>query len=325
MDAGKCILRVTKLKSAGGVSGYARHNTRERETPNADAKKRKENTHLVGPDKADQVMSVWRDRVSKDENPRKNAVVALDYMVHASPTALTPEAREKYLKDALAWIIKRHGKENVVQATIHRDERTPAHLHVIVVPLHRHEGRRNNGKMKLNAGHWTDGRKKLSEMQTEFHKEVGLKYGLERGLMGSKAKHQEVKRFYALVAEPFRGIKVEVERPPRLGAFYDLDDWKRIQSEGLSEGVSKAIQPLLAKARLAETVSERNRALEHTNRNLAKTRDKLHAVYEEWLNVALNMPIEDLRLLREAHQREALEKTAPKEKGRDRDRGGMER
>ena len=39
----------------------------------------------------------------------------------------------------------------------------------------------------------------LSEMQTEFAQVVGARHGLERGIKGSRAKHERVKRHYGLV------------------------------------------------------------------------------------------------------------------------------
>ena len=51
--------------------------------------------------------------------------------------------------DSLEWLRKRHGSDNVVGWSIHRDEQAP-HLAVYVVPL-------KDGK--LNAKHFTGGRR----------------------------------------------------------------------------------------------------------------------------------------------------------------------
>lgn len=198
-----CILRVEKLKTEGGVSSYAGHNSRQRDTPNADPARTAANSYLVGGGIA-MSLQRWRSRMALDPKPRKNAVIALDYMVHASPKSLTPEARDKYLMDAFEWIAKRHGRDNIVQAVIHRDEVTEAHLHVIVVPLIANK----KGIQKLNASHWLDGRAKLSAMQTEFAKEVGRVYDLERGVEGSKAKHEKVKRVYGAIEKGMQNDKV---------------------------------------------------------------------------------------------------------------------
>jgi hypothetical protein len=314
--AGKCILRVTKLKNAGGVSGMVRHNTRERDTPNADHKKLDQNTYLVG-GSADQVMSVWRDRLAMDKNPRKNAVVGLDYMIHASPDALTPAARDKYLQDAFKWVVARHGRENIVQAVIHRDENTPAHLHVEVVPLLANKKK----DLKLNASHWMDGKVKLSRMQTEFQEQVGQKYGLDRGLVGSKAKHKEVQKFYGLVKEPYREVTIEVDRPPRLGAIFDLDHWKKQQEEGLTEAVNKSIASLTAKARMVELMTEKAKQAEGYAAHLQREVDRLTKDRDAYKDVALKMPLPELARRRETLQQkqDAKDLERSKKKGIERD------
>ena len=96
---------------------------------------------------------------------------------------------------------KRHGSENVVGWSIHRDEQAP-HLAVYVVPL-------KDGK--LNAKHFTGGKKVLSQLQTDFAKDVGLRYGLERGIEGSQAKHQTVKEFYAQVNQPIKEVHLSAQ------------------------------------------------------------------------------------------------------------------
>lgn len=315
MATGKCILRVKKLKQAGGVSGYASHNTRERETPNADPKRREANTVLVGPKTADQVMSVWRDRVSQDKNPRKNAVVALDYMIHASPKALTDEAREKYLRDALEWIKTRHGRENIVQAVIHRDERTPAHLHVIVVPLHVNK----KGLQKLNASHWTDGKVKLSRMQSEFHKEVGLKHGLQRGLIGSKATHQKVDRFYGMVAAEVKAPSIKIKPPSRLT---DLKKWAEEQSDYFTKEIKKRFEVVEDKARVGELSKGKIVELEGHVQQVQAALGRANKQIRQYEDVIMNKPLDEIARIREAV---AKDKEQEKTVKRNRDRGGIER
>ena len=46
---------------------------------------------------------------------------------------------------------------------------------------------------KLNAKHFTGGKKVLSQLQTDFAKDVGQRHGLERGIEGSQAKHQTIR------------------------------------------------------------------------------------------------------------------------------------
>ena len=185
------ILRTQKLKATGAVWRSLKHAFREQPTPNADPAKAAQNAHL-GATSAAEAMQRVRDRLP--EKRRKDAVLAIEYLITASPEAMQElggQGRDAYFNDALKWLRERHGGANVVYAGIHRDETTP-HMYAYVVPLDESTGR-------LNARRWLGGAKALSEMQTEFAQVVGARHGLERGIKGSRAKHERVKRHYGLV------------------------------------------------------------------------------------------------------------------------------
>ena len=184
------ILRTQKLKATGAVWRSLKHAFREQPTPNADPDKAAKNEH-VGAASAAEAMQKVRDRLP--EKRRKDAVLAIEYLITASPEAMQGMGGKSaaYFNDALKWLRERHGRANVVYAGVHRDESTP-HMYAYVVPLDESTGR-------LNARRWLGGSKALSEMQTDFAANVGARHGLERGIKGSRAKHERVKRHYGLV------------------------------------------------------------------------------------------------------------------------------
>ena len=175
------ILRTQKLKATGAVWRSLKHAFREQPTPNADPAKAAQNAH-VGATSAAEAMQRVRDRLP--EKRRKDAVLAIEYLITASPEAMQAKdgrAQTAYFDDALKWLRERHGAANVVYAGIHRDESTP-HMYAYVVPLDEATGR-------LNARRWLGGSKALSEIQTDFAATVGARHGLERGIKCSRAKH----------------------------------------------------------------------------------------------------------------------------------------
>ena len=185
------ILRTQKLKATGAVWRSLKHAFREQPTPNADPERAASNAHL-GASSAREAMEKVRARLP--EKRRKDAVLAIEYLITASPEAMArmqPQERTAYFNDALKWLKQRHGGANVVYSGVHRDEKTP-HMYAYVVPLDESTGR-------LNARRWLGGAKALSEMQTDFAANVGARHGLDRGIEGSRAKHQRVKRHYGLV------------------------------------------------------------------------------------------------------------------------------
>ena len=189
------ILRAEKLKSFGEIGGSLSHTYRTRPTHNADPTRKKNNSHDL-PDSA-LVMDAIKKRMP--EKVRKNAVLCVEYLITGSPEwdGWGTDKEAIYFDRAVAFLKKRHGAENVISTSIHRDETTP-HLVAYVVPI--------DERGKLNAREFLGGRAKLSKMQTDFHDQV-KDLGLERGLEGSKARHTTIKDFYSEIQKPALAAK----------------------------------------------------------------------------------------------------------------------
>lgn len=232
------ILRLTKLGGKGGygkskLAAAARHNLRERDAPNARPEDRDRNIYLAGAKTAKDLMKLWEELAP--EKVRTNAVHALEYVMSASPEEMAKMGHiqsEDYLRDAYAWVEERHGAENILSAVIHMDETTP-HLQVLVIPL--------DARGKLNARDIVGNAKDLSAMQTDYAERVCAKYGLERGLMRSGAKHETIKSYYARANA---NENISLNLPERaaggfMGRGKETDEEYR---ERLSEVASEAVR-----------------------------------------------------------------------------------
>lgn len=186
---GYAILRVQKLKAAVAVQRSAKHNYREQSTPNANPALTPDNTHH-GPQNVAELMDAFNARMP--DKHRKDAVQCIEVLVTGSPETMAGKDRagqDAYLADALDWIKATYGPQNVVGASVHRDESTP-HLVAYIVPVDDTTGR-------LNAKKWLGGATALAKMQTDFGEKVGKRHGLERGQERSKASHTPIRQFYA--------------------------------------------------------------------------------------------------------------------------------
>lgn len=229
------ILRVKKLKSLRSVLGSGRHTFREQPTTNAIKEKLGDNIILVGPSTAQGIVDAVSKRLEKVTEHQSRAVPAVEYLITGSPGTKATQSRA-YFEDALEWLRKKHGAENVISAVIHRDEST-AHLVAYVVPLVEaagktrkrsvNAGRNPDGStirktievatpasVRLSASQFLDGKQKLSDMQTDFAEAVGAKHGLVRGLKGSRAVHTTIKQFYGML-----DTDVTEELGPQLAKF----------------------------------------------------------------------------------------------------------
>jgi heme oxygenase len=270
------IMRIAKIKTRGKMSSTYRHNERLRETPNADPSKSENNTLIIGNQKESYLQAF--DRITEGVKIRANAVLGLEVFLSASPNTEIFRDQEKFndwIRSSVNWLQETFGKENVVQLHGHMDESTP-HLHAFIVPM-------KDGK--LNSKHFIGGhRDRLIQLQTEYAKSVEhLK--LDRGILKSKATHQDVKRFYGAVRneldkelpapkllESSKKYKERVEpiyQDSRLKVLHsDMteDKVKHLQNE-LSKyrysGVEKAIQ----EAKLKEKVKALDKILAAADRD----------------------------------------------------------
>lgn len=192
------VIRVEKIRGAGGrgnqMAYAAKHNLRERPVRNADGS---EKIEKIRGGSSEDIMKRWRQALP--DKYRKDAVVGAHYVVTGSPGRMGELSRDEqnaYFRDALKYLTKKHGDENIIAATIHRDERTP-HLHVLAVPKVERERKGTGEKYEtLSFKSFYNGKGGLSRLQTEFHEQVSKGYGFQRGVRYSTAKHIPPKQYY---------------------------------------------------------------------------------------------------------------------------------
>ncbi|MDD7272981.1 MAG: MobV family relaxase [Prevotella sp.] len=154
----------------------------------------------------------------------KNQVKALRFILSSSPKDMARIEQEGHLyewcDESMDWLRSTFGADNVVAATLHADEDTP-HIHATVVPIVTGERRKakeeaENGKRKYKT---TKNKvrlcaddvltpKKLEQYQTDYAKRV-QRFGLERGVHGSEAKHRTTMEYYKELLKETKQKQVE--------------------------------------------------------------------------------------------------------------------
>ena len=270
---GYAILRTQKLKSGIAMRRSLKHAFREQETPNADASRSPDNTHIGAAD-VDEALAKFNERLATQDKVRKNAVLAVEYLITASPEDMhgkTRQEQDAYFRDALKWVEDKHGKANVVYAGIHRDEKTP-HMYAYVVPI--------DQRGKLNCRSFLGGAKALNQMQTEFVQEVGQQHGLQRGIEGSKARHVSVQQYYNRVNkafEPLPEVKTPVPKlrpePEKPGMFAGKDAKEAYQLDHSAWVREQAAAQLQKQQHMAEVKAQRDTAVEVAKRHQAQAKE----------------------------------------------------
>jgi hypothetical protein len=197
---GYLVAHFRKVKTTGGLGSVADHNSRanvldktggwidkENLPPWLTHPERIEHNEGHADERAGSIQKMWHRAIKEADlkrKPQKNAAAAVEAVFSASRGSFKVSDWKAYFRDCREWVDKKFGHENVLQWNTHFDETTP-HMHVLLIPIVRDPDRGN----KYSSGHFLGGRDGLREIQTELYEMVGKKYGLERGLEGSDARH----------------------------------------------------------------------------------------------------------------------------------------
>ncbi len=197
------VLHIDKNK--GGQIGLSKHISRETIPANADPSRLHLNETPVGTrNQMQDIKNRINEGVSQKTSIRKDAVKAMQIILTGSHEQMKVIENNGQLNDwmnqNISWLNETFGKANVVNVTLHMDELTP-HVHATVVPITK-DGR-------LCAKDFMS-RDQLRSYQTGYAK-VMEPFGLSRGLEGSRAKHQDVKQYYAKLNHELPKINKELE------------------------------------------------------------------------------------------------------------------
>ena len=155
------------------------HHERNKEqyasNPDIDTSRSRDNFHIIKPQQP--YNSEIKQRIlASGCRTRKDSVRFIDTLITASPEYLSGLSKYElraFFTTACRFLEERIGKENIVSAVVHMDEKTP-HMHVIFVPL-THDNR-------LCAKEIIGNRTKLIQWQDDFFAHmVAVFPDLERG------------------------------------------------------------------------------------------------------------------------------------------------
>ncbi len=168
---------------------------------------------------------------------------------------------DEWCADNLQWLHRTFGQENTVSAVLHMDEHTP-HIHATVVPIVTGERRKARKKPADGKRQY---RKKADtvrlcaddvltrEKLVSYHDsyaEAMAKYGLQRGVRGSEARHVSTAQYYRDLKRRTEELEANVQQlqTEQRQAEQQLDDVrKEIKSEKLEAAKTEAKTALVAK------------------------------------------------------------------------------
>ena len=286
-------------KAHGSDSGTTAHIERFIIPKNADPTRTHLNRKLITyPDGIKDRSAAIQRRLEEAGLTRKignNQVRAIRINVsgtHEDMERIEKEGRlDEWCTDNIRYFADLFGKENIVAAHLHRDEETP-HIHVTLVPIVKGERKRRKREKQVKKRYRKKPadtvrlcaddimtRLKLKSYQDSYAVAMA-KYGWQRGIEGSKARHKSTTQYYRDTQRLADSLKAEV---------VDLQQQKETAQEELKQAKKEVQTEKLkgaattAATNIAESVGSlfgggKMKALERRNEDL---QDRILKLEEE--------------------------------------------
>lgn len=192
------IVRVSKVKTGTNTTGIQKHVQRENnnyENEDIDHSKTHLNYDLVNNNKQN-FNELIDEKIEQNytckRKIRTDAVKHVDGLITSDNEFFDnqiPEDTKQFFEHAKDFLEQEYGKDNLLYATVHMDEKTP-HMHYGVVPI------TDDGR--LSAKEVVGNKKALTEFQDRFNEHVKQQgYDLERGQSRqvTNAKHEQMSQY----------------------------------------------------------------------------------------------------------------------------------
>lgn len=200
---GYCFMTLEKITNSGTMVRKFEHNYRTEKVPNAIPELKNENEELVklldNHGNPTTYLNAFHDRLNsleyyKSHKLRSDAVKAYEVVTTFSRDDRNKIDIEQWKNDNVKWLRDTFNRnpekygDNVISVMYHGDECGNVHCHAFILPV--------DERGHFCATSFTNGRSAMIKLQDSYAKAME-KHELERGVRGSSAVHQDIKKFYA--------------------------------------------------------------------------------------------------------------------------------
>lgn len=274
-----CFMSSEKIKSLGAFTRKYEHNYRTGHVPNADVNRKHLNEEIIKLPEGKTYVDAFRKKMAElGHTPRANAVLGVEFVMTYNSREVDEEFDIEAWKEAnIKWLKEQFPPDCILSVVMHRDEGPDngrsAHLHAIVLPVH---------ERKLNCKHYLSGRKKMIDLQDSYGKAMEP-LGLERGLRGSSAKHEDIRRFYDTLNKAVSEKVPEPREDESMDDYYErinqylsdtnlknLEKIKKLEREVTELKTKLKMAPYEARVEAREDNAKAKKAREEAEREKAK-------------------------------------------------------
>lgn len=318
------ILRTERLH---GIASACAHNFRTKYAKNVDPKKSHLNRILIDKldlhSRADQGSDAgtYDERLeeyykNKNVKVKKNSVMAMEFVLTASPEFFKKSSTEKinkWVQSQLNFMKKEFG-DQVQLAVLHLDETSP-HLHFFVsveeTKVQKYKNRYGSGEKtvcSLNADRYNPiFLQKLQDRYAEYNK----KYNLKRGMRNSKAVHMEIKEWQEMIKSFLEKkdytsvIESVLDTVPTIMGACKIETVKKVISPILNQLMKQSKAARITLEMLPEKVQHINSLIEEQEKLNQELKDKKE-YYIEAINAKIADNQEIMKLQQEVIRLQAL-------------------
>ena len=286
---------INKLKDLGQIGA---HNLRKKDAyksnPDIDKSKSHNNIDLVPCSNFyDKYMEIVKDykkqHDEKQKTERENRKKSFNQMLDDSNSVIADEllftSDLEFFKDmtnekinewancCMDFVYEDIGYEKwqILNATIHLDEKTP-HLHCVVVPLiKKFDKRANTEKLTISKKQYMKDRLYLSILQDKYHKRmIDNGYNLDRGIKNSDNEHIDIKQYKKITRK--LNLEIESKNNKLNNAMEELEQKMETNKETIFDKEYVKVKK--------DTFDSMNKVIKETKK-VAELQPKIKKVYEE--------------------------------------------
>lgn len=225
---------------------------------------------------------VWRERFSgmdyyKTNTLRKDAVRGLEIMLTMSHEMVGKVDVNEWASANVTWLQQTFGIDNVESAMLHLDEATP-HIHCFVLPI-------KKGRFCCKE---ILGNKTVMRQRQDSYAKAMEPFGLERGIAGNHARHEDIKHLHGKINEA-------VEKAKKLSKIQKNTLGLTESVQGYAERIGPVLQVLMIKLQALErenkrlkqvqkAIIEKDKRYEHVMEEIEKNKD-IEIMAEKWMKI----------------------------------------
>jgi hypothetical protein len=201
MPDNKIVLHFRRIKTIPGNREVLKHNLRQNDALADYLDSSKSSLNCYEGATVENFAEKYQEMINNAHLKRKiqkNASRIIEFVVSASHAykndwETNPQSKatlDAYFEEARNFFRWKYG-DVAISSAVHFDETTP-HMHLLCVPLVK---AKDGQSLKFSSSEFLGGIKQIQDLHTQFFEEVGKQFGLERGNLGSRASHSDIKQY----------------------------------------------------------------------------------------------------------------------------------